>query len=223
MSQINLNEIDRIKASSLILNVILLILLCMAGMVMRIPCPEQFINQVVQIDTIRPVDVPVQIAEGKPVVRKYVKVKVKPGGNSVVTPSVTHYNHIDTVINQPSQPIVATTINASVYSDTLYQADNYRAIINDTVNGEIIGRSVWFVNLKPEIKTTITNTVLKKEKVKLYFGMLAACDNNAKWGVGPSAIVTIPGAIAISYSYNIMLGVHNAIIAAPIQFGRRKN
>ena len=88
------------------------------------------------------------------------------------------------------------------YSDTI-TGDSVKAVINDTlVNNRIAGRSVWMVNLKPSTHTT--TTVVLKEKWKFYVGLSFTINQRFmdRWGVGPSALLTIPKVGGISYHFD---------------------
>lgn len=203
-----MREIDKVKVSSLLLNCILIMLLLLAIIAIKAPCPEIIdYREIVIHDTIRPLDKPVIIATHKPVIKRSIVKSI-----------------IDTIslVNAPiKQPIALDTSNAiNIYSDTFYQADNYHAIINDTVNGVILNRSFSFVNLKPEVITTktITQILKKKEGIGVYIGSLISISNQKKYGIGVSAIVAIPKIIAVSYSYDGIRQIHNAGIYAPISF-----
>ncbi len=106
------------------------------------------------------------------------------------------------------------------YSDTIrnHTPDTCEIVINDTVIGKITGRSVWYVNLKPEIRTTITQ--VRKEKLKVYVG--GAFTLNARfgerWGAGPSALMAIPKVGAINYYYDAKNNAHTAALMALIRF-----
>jgi hypothetical protein len=92
--------------------------------------------------------------------------------------------------------------DVAYYSDTI-TGDSVKAVINDTlVNNRIAGRSVWLANLKPEVRTT--TTVVKKEKWKFYVGASFTINQRFmnRWGVGPSALVTIPKVGGISYTFD---------------------
>jgi len=58
------------------------------------------------------------------------------------------------------------------YSDTLRQANEFKAILLDTLAGNrIIGRSLRWANLTPIEVKTVTNTVMKKDALlKVYIG-----------------------------------------------------
>ena len=58
------------------------------------------------------------------------------------------------------------------YSDTLRQADEFKAELFDTLAGNrIIGRSLRWANLTPIEVKTVTNTVLKKQAlIKVFIG-----------------------------------------------------
>lgn len=108
-------------------------------------------------------------------------------------------------------------------SDTtrVRQPDSCTIVVNDTLmDNHIIGRSIWHVNLQPTINTTITKVL--KEKWKVFVGAQFSYNvrNQDRWGVGPSALLTIPKVGAISYYYDARNNAHTAGFDVLIRFKR---
>ena len=87
------------------------------------------------------------------------------------------------------------TPSINVYTDTFQKESSYRAIVRDTVMGEIIGRSFSFVDLRPIIQGT--QTVVKRQPlVKVYAGIFGGYINGwnsatrlGRFGAGASFIL----------------------------------
>ncbi len=108
-----------------------------------------------------------------------------------------------------------------MYIDTIERPGDFKAVVIDTLlNNRITGRSVWWVNLKPLIRETIT--IPPKEKPRLYIGASVNIPGNRgdNWGLGPSALATIPKAGAISYSYDVLGNCHTVTFMALIKLKR---
>ena len=108
----------------------------------------------------------------------------------------------------------------AIYSET-YEKDSCKVIVNDTVTGNrIAGRSVWIVNLKPDTKQIITIT--QREKVKLYVGVGFSVNqlHMERWGIGPSALLTIPKVGGIAYSFDAKNFSHQGTVYALIRIKR---
>lgn len=103
------------------------------------------------------------------------------------------------------------------YSDTIHQANDYHIVINDTTQGPIMGRSVWFTNLRPSIVSH--DKVYLKERWKVYAGMVVT-GQKGRWGMGPAAVLTAPKIGAISYSYDARNNAHIAGVYVLLRFKR---
>lgn len=94
------------------------------------------------------------------------------------------------------------------YSDTLRADNDYKIVYDATVEGKLIDFKLWHANLKPEIKTTITNTVFKKSKPQIYLGAIVGLNNNAtNFVFGPSAAIGYKSFLT-NYAYDIRSGSH---------------
>lgn len=168
------------------------------------PCPPCFESgQTVTVhDTIWPPKelkpVVVKVPEPWGIKPKYALKKKLPNIPVIGKPDTIKITDCDTTIILPFNPCA----DVAYYSDTI-EAEQVKAVINDTVvNNRIFGRSVWLANLKPEVRTT--TTVVKKEKWKFYVGASFTINQRFmnRWGVGPSALVTIPKVGGISYTFD---------------------
>lgn len=218
---------DKIKAYSLGLN-IALIAVVLFLLIDRYNTIGQPCDELVRIDTIHVKDTePKEIYNAVPVPDKQIAVSELGKKKYKHLPSVKPIpGKVDTAFHvgvyaaegcagvAPAAPTVCDTIN--LYSDTLHQADNYTAIINDTVQGRILGRSVYFVNLKPQVE--ITRRV--KERWKVYVGVNATYNASYlnRWGIGPSALLTIPKIGGISYTYDVHNNAHTGGLYALLRF-----
>lgn len=194
---------------SVLLNIILLLLLGIAVLMHRQePCSDSPLIKT-KVDTIYPTST-------KPVLVKSYTPVVKRSG----------YKHVDDEgeLSQsvPSNPEIAGCYDSiNYYSDTFYQSNNYRAVVNDTIaNNRIAGRSFWFVNLKPDVITTIEK--VRKEKIRVYVGADFTVNANYRnsWGIGPSAIVTLPPRFALSYYYDARNNAHTGGLFVLLKFSR---
>lgn len=94
------------------------------------------------------------------------------------------------------------------YSDTLRAYNDYKIVYDVTVEGKLLDFKLWHANLKPEIKTTITNTVFKKSKPQIYLGAIVGLNNNAtNFVFGPSAAIGYKSFLT-NYAYDIRSGSH---------------
>lgn len=187
------------------------------------PCPPCYEagQTVVKVDTIPPADttlkaVRVHVPEAYKVVSKK-RAKIK-AALQVAHPDTLYIAECDTTIVLP--PSVCDSV--LYYSDTIRsETEQCKAVINDTVmDNRIVGRSVWLINMKPEIRTTITE--VRKDKVKFYIG--AAVTINARfmerWGAGPQALLTFPKVGGVNYYYDARNNAHTAGFMALIRFRR---
>lgn len=193
---------------SVLLNLILLLLL---GLLLLLP-PQQpchdYATVTVRHDTIYPTD------------------KLTLAGSYVPIPKKKYIRSINTVgkgtLTDTSSVPAANCGSVFYYSDTFYQRNNYRAVVNDTVTGNhISGRSFWFVNLKPEVQTPIEKE--KKEKVRLYLGADVTINAHYfnRWGIGPAALLTLPPGLALSYYYDVRNNAHTGGVFVLLRINRR--
>jgi hypothetical protein len=230
---------DTVKYGSLCLNVALITLVIM--LLKHCGCPPCYEpgQTVVKIDTIRPLDtIPKVISVGIPTPVKSIPKKVFKKAvrkQSLHTDSVWQIDtdgkafayvkdfHGVGLAEDDCQgqavasvPSPCDTIN--IYSDTIYKRDTCTFIVNDTVEGLILGRSILYANLQPLIRETITH--VKKDKWKVYVG--GAFTYNGKfldrWGAGPKAAVTIPKIGAVDYYFDAKNMSHTVGVMALIRF-----
>ena len=186
----------------------------------------------IKIDSIRPKDitpkvisnqvpVPVKsiprakfIQKAKPVLKPTHAINAQVNSNSfhgLVKPEVDSVGSTAASALNPCD-----TIN--IYADTIQKPDTCTFIINDTVEGRILGRSILYANLQPMIRTTIEKTL--KEKWKVYVG--GAFTFNAKefsrWGIGVTGALAIPKLGMVDYTYDIRNNAHTVGVLALIRF-----
>ncbi len=96
------------------------------------------------------------------------------------------------------------------YLDSSVVANSHGIYHYDTILGKRLGSSLWFVNLKPEIQTTITK--VRKQRWKVYAGALLSYSprHPDRWGVSPGVLVAIPKVGAINYQYDVKNNEHTA-------------
>lgn len=201
---------DRILVYSLLGNVLLLFLSGLfAWLYFTKPCPCYESGQTVIVhDTIYPKDTTLALI---------ASIKPKPNKARRNPKAETKVVYIEREGQIIRDTITSACDSVYIYSDSLNK-DDVKLVINDTVsNGVLSGRSIWLRNLKPTIKTT--ETVVRKEKVKLYIGASFSIDaNNLKrWGVGPSALVTIPKIGGIAYTFDVKNFIHHGTLYALIR------
>lgn len=172
------------------------------------PCFENS-TPIVKVDTIYPADTKLKpVAFRKPLsYRSFPKPKAVeeyPAGITAKTedhPSACH--------------------SIIMYADTIERTGDFKAVIVDTlVNNSIVGRSVWWVNLKPLIRETVT--IPPKEKPRFYIGASVKIPGTrgGSWGLGPSAVATIPNTGAVGYSYDVLGNCHSLTFMALIKLKR---
>lgn len=94
------------------------------------------------------------------------------------------------------------------YADTFRVADDYRINYFAKVEGKILEFRIWHTNLKPDTRTTITNTLVKKPKPQVYVGAVVGINNTAtNFVAGPSAAVAYRSFLG-NYTYDIRSGSH---------------
>ncbi|MBS1684761.1 MAG: hypothetical protein JSS76_08405 [Bacteroidetes bacterium] len=211
---------DKLKTGSLIANAILLIavliLLRMASCNNTGPCPEVG----VQVDTatretprtdtaLRHVDIP-----AVPVPRRVVAVADSTCG----------------AVDTGCAPAVQTAAHDSAfYNDTLYQANHFKAVLQEILVGNrIVHRSVWWADLTPITEHFITKTVTVERPqplVKVYLGAdigVRYQDPLAKGGidVAPNAALVIKDRYMFDAGYYILTGQINAGMKVKLSFKR---
>ena len=94
------------------------------------------------------------------------------------------------------------------YSDTFRVADDYRISYYAKVEGQLIDFRIWHTNLKPDTRTTITNTVAIKPKPQIYLGAVVGINNTAtNFVAGPSAAIAYRSFMG-NYTYDFRSGSH---------------
>lgn len=227
-------SIERIRSTSLILNVVLFFTTGLfAYLYFSKACPPCYEagQMVIKHDTIYPTNtlmpISIKVPEAFKTVSKNKFIKesgATSAGQVIISESV---NKAERYAGNVASPVVLSIPPASdcdsvrLYSDTCYSENNYRAVINDTVEGKIVGRSIWFVNLKPDITTTITQ--VKLERWKFYIGGSFTVNqrNMDRWGVGPSALLTIPKVGGISYYFDAKNFAHTGTFYALIRLKKQ--
>lgn len=98
--------------------------------------------------------------------------------------------------------------DTSFYSDTLRNDTSYHIVIQDTIVGHRIGLGVEFKNLRPLVKETVTNTVMKKVNPQIYLGAIVGMNNKANnFLAAPSVAVSYKAAL-LNYSFDIKNQMH---------------
>lgn len=218
-------NIERIRLWTLILCPVFLFTTCLFGYLwITKPCPPCYESGKTVVEVI-----PVKDSSLKQIVVKVPEAfKIEPNHvyrksgnlsasnqhaqNLSISPDTVHITSCDTTIIFEPSPCS----DIAYYSDTI-TGDSCRAVINDTVSdNRITGRSVWMVNLKPDTKIT----VVKREKWKFYLGgsFTINQNNTQRWGVGPSALLTIPKVGGISYYFDAKNFAHTGTFFALIRF-----
>lgn len=101
-----------------------------------------------------------------------------------------------------------TLADTSFYSDTLRNDTSHSIVVNDTIVGHRIGLGVEFKNLRPLVKETVTNTVVKKVKPQIYLGAIVGLNNKANnFLAAPSVAVSYKAAL-LNYSFDIKNQMH---------------
>jgi hypothetical protein len=164
--------------------------------------------EVTQSDTVRVVvhdSVTVkEVVKSQP--RKVAKYK----RNSVVKDYLITEN-IDTIHCDTLREIVTQLIplaDTAFYSDTLRNDTSYNIVVNDTIVGHRMGLGVEFRNLRPLVKETITNTVVRKPKPQIYAGAVVGINNTAtNFMAGVSGAVAYKSFLG-AYTYDFKNQLH---------------
>lgn len=94
------------------------------------------------------------------------------------------------------------------YCDTFRIAKDYRIEYEAKVLGKLIDFRIWHANLKPEITTTITNTVTKKPKPQVYVGAIVGVNNTGTNFVAAPSVEVGYKAFLGGYSYDFKNQMH---------------
>ena len=162
-------------------------------------CPE-----VTQSDTVR------IVVHDSIMVKEVVKSKPqKVKKFSVVRNSRT--TQIDTIHCDTLRLItreLITLADTSFYSDTLRNDTSYHIVVNDTIVGHRMGLGVEFRNLRPLVRETVTNTVVRKPKPQIYAGAVGGVNNKAtNFMFGVSGAVGYKAFLG-SYTYDFKNQIH---------------
>lgn len=116
-----------------------------------------------------------------------------------------------------------TTGVISYYSDSLRMKDEFKAVITDTVDGKILGRSVKWADLTPIEKVVITNTVVKNGAlIKGFIGVGVSIPTRSVVMSGadfvPGAALLIKDRYLISADYGVFHGTATVGLKIKLQF-----
>lgn len=185
---------------------------------------EGTITTVIKHDTIYPSDtVPKLVLNHVPKPTKaYSKAVIHPPAVNIrLEDSLYVFGEDKSPDGNPTVAIPSPCDSIILYSDTIRQDKAFKAIINDTLeNNHIRGRSVYFASLLPTIKETVTNTVVLKEKWKVYIGVAGTINarNFDRWGIGPDVFVSIPKIGGALYQYDVRNNAHTFGFSALLRF-----
>lgn len=207
------------KPNTIIL--ILAILILLAGMFLGGFIERNFIAEpcaeLVKTDTVR------VVVHDSATVKKVVKSQPKKVAKYKFTPKSRHgaqtapsgtnlgADSIESIPCPDLRKIVTqliTLADTSFYSDTIRNDTSYSIVVNDTIVGHRIGLGVEFKNLRPLVKETVTNTVVKKTKPQIYLGAIVGLNNKANnFLAAPSVAVSYKAAL-LNYSFDIKNQMH---------------
>jgi hypothetical protein len=112
-----------------------------------------------------------------------------------------------------------TLADTAFYSDTLRNDTSYNIVVNDTIVGHRLGLGVEFKNLRPLVKETITNTVVKKQW-QLY-GIIQIPTNGKTVSVIPTVEITTPFGLCFGYGFEPISNRHVPNIGYSFRFGKK--
>ena len=200
MDKINIYAL--IRLASFALNVILILMLYKGCNCER--CPQGVIS-VIRHDTIyRDTSLRV-VADIAPNAKKITRntKKIVFNANKIASDTMP----CDTV-RIILKEIISELPDTLEYSDTFRIAEDYKITYDAKVLGKLIGIRLSHANLKPEITTTVTNTVVKKPKPQVYIGAVVGVNNTGtNFVFGPAAAVAYHSFMG-NYSYDIRSGSH---------------
>jgi hypothetical protein len=166
-------------------------------------CPE-----VTQSDTVRVVihdSVTVkEVVKSKP--RKVKKYKIKA---PIEQKLLSKTPFTDTIcFNRNELNELITLADTLFYSDTIRNDTSYNIVVNDTIVGHRMGLGVEFRNLRPLVRETVTNTVVRKPKPQIYAGAVIGINNTAtNFMAGVSGAVGYKAFLG-SYTYDFKNQIH---------------
>lgn len=214
---------DKVRFYSILLNVVLL-LTCgfFLNQWLNKPCPSCD-GEIVRIkhDTIYPAPILKPIIAKVPEAYKVIAAFKKPARRiSPVSVSADSSGVAGASVTQACEYIAEPSACDSIrfYLDSSLVVNDHRLYIKDTVEGKLTGRSVWYVNMKPEVITTTEK--VHAERLKFYLGASVIINQRYldRWGIGPSALLTIPKIGGISYSFDAKNFAHTGTFYALIRF-----
>lgn len=204
MDRINIYAV--IRLGSFVLNGLLILLLYKGCNCER--CPQVY-STIVQHDTIyRDTSYKLIVAEVAPPAKKIAQnAKKLAYGANKSTPNAIDSLPCDTV-RIVAKELIAMIPDTCEYSDTLRAANDYKIVYHATVEGRLLDFKLHHANLRPEINTTVTNTVVNKPLPQVYVGAVVGINNNAtNFVAGPSAAVAYRSFMG-NYTYDIRSGSH---------------
>jgi hypothetical protein len=194
-------EIEWVKLTSILLNVVLIFVLFKGCDINR--CPE-FVRTEVRIDTLYRDTSLHLIAETRPQPKKRVAGRVV---SDTLIISSRDTAPCDSVMVITNTAVADTT----EYVDTLRESGKFKAVLVELVAGEIISRKVYWGNLVPEVTKTVTNTRQQLPRpVALYAGaQLGYSLRNNRLVAAPSAMLAFQRlGFNAAYSYDIVSNAH---------------
>lgn len=112
-----------------------------------------------------------------------------------------------------------TLADTSFYSDTLRNDTSHSIVVNDTIVGHRLGLGVEFKNLRPLVKETVMNTVVKKKQWTLYG--LVQIPIGKTVSVIPTVEITTPFGLCFGYGYNAVNNSHVPNVGYAVKFNQK--
>ena len=112
-----------------------------------------------------------------------------------------------------------TLADTLFYSDTLRNDTSYNIVVNDTIVGHRLGLGVEFRNLRPLVRETVTNTVVKKQWT--LYGMVQLPISDKRVGAIPTVVITAPFGLCFGYGYSALDNSHVPNIGYAVKFGKK--
>ncbi len=130
-------------------------------------------------------------------------------------------------IQTDGRAVAAVCADTVLYSDSIYRAREFKAIINDIITGNRIARrSVQWADLTPITDRTVTNTITVEKKpalIKVYLGADAGIHYDAPMmrgglDIAPSAAMLIADRYMLDAGYYILGGEISAGVKVKLSF-----
>jgi hypothetical protein len=122
-----------------------------------------------------------------------------------------YIKHVEQVLNHDTvyNLLYTFSTDTAVYADSIRQANEFKAILTDTLfDNRIIGRQIRWANLSPIEVKTIDNTVVKKQSlVKLYLGVDAyggKASGKVNVDIAPAASLVFADKYMLDLGYYIL-------------------